>query len=201
MKRIGIIGYGSFTREVISCLKRPFDIFLYNFDKKFNINSKYNFKPLEEFNPKEYKALLTVVNERDKIVNLLPKETDYETFIHDSVKILDDNIIIGKGSIICANSILTTNIKIGDFSHINLNTTVGHDCIIGNYFTSGPSVNISGNCNIGSNVYIGTNAAIREKINICNDVIIGMQSSVVKNITEPGIYAGCPVIKKSNPKL
>lgn len=160
--------------------------------KKFN-----NFKDLSEFESDKYTALITIVNqiERDKILNFLPQKTEFETFIHDSVRILDKNIEIGKGSIICAGSILTTNIKLGDFSQLNLNTTIGHDCVLGKNFTTAPGVNISGNCIIGNNVYIGTNASLREKLSICKDVIIGMQSSVVKDITESGIYVGNPVKK------
>lgn len=48
---------------------------------------------------------------------------------------------------------------------------------------------------IGDNVVIGANTVIMGPVEICKDVIIGTQSLVNKNITEPGVYVGCPVRK------
>ena len=50
--------------------------------------------------------------------------------------------------------------------------------------------------NIGNNVSIGSNATILP-VDICDDVVIGAGSVVTKNITEPGVYAGCPAKKIS----
>jgi acetyltransferase-like isoleucine patch superfamily enzyme len=44
---------------------------------------------------------------------------------------------------------------------------------------------------IGNNVSIGSNSTILP-VNICDNVVIGAGSVVVKNITEPGVYAGNP---------
>ena len=60
---------------------------------------------------------------------------------------------------------------------------------------SAPGAKISGNCEIGECVYFGTNASVRQKIKICDNVIIGLNAGVVKNINEPGVYAGVPVTK------
>ena len=91
---------------------------------------------------------------------------------------------------------MTCDINLGEFAHLNLNTTIGHDATIGDFFTSAPSVNIAGNSKIGKNVYFGSGSGCREKINICDYVKIGMGGVVIKDITESGIYAGVPVIKK-----
>lgn len=199
--KLGIIGFGSFTREILPEIKRPFDIFV---TKDYlpvinvcDISKKYkcNVFLLENFDTKKYEALITNVSNRKDIIQLLPRETKYTNFISKYARILGNDVFLGKSTIICAGSILTTNIKIGDFSQINLNTTIGHDCCIDNYFTTAPGVNISGNCIIGKNVYIGTNSSVKEKVKICDNVIIGMQSGVIKNIDEYGTYAGSPVQK------
>lgn len=44
---------------------------------------------------------------------------------------------------------------------------------------------------IGNRVSIGTNATILP-VNICDDVVVGAGAVVVKDITQPGIYAGNP---------
>lgn len=47
---------------------------------------------------------------------------------------------------------------------------------------------------IGDHVSIGTGSTIMP-VTICSHVVIGAGSVVTKDISEPGIYAGCPVRK------
>lgn len=204
MNRIAVIGFGSFTREVIPRLTFPFDIFLSkNIIKSIDIDCikqkyKCDVNDIHEICSKKYKALVTVSNIdiRKKLIDELSKNVDTYTFIDKSAIILDNNNQIGNGSIVCAGAIVTTNVTIGHHTHINLNTTIGHDCVIGNYCTVSPGVHISGNCKIGNNVFIGTNTSIRENITICDNVVIGMHSVIIKSIHEPGIYYGSLECKK-----
>ena len=203
MKKIGIIGFSSFTREILCNLKRNFDIFVS--DSVYTSlpvdciakDYKCNVIKLHQFDTTKYDALVTIANAniRADIVHQLPRRTEYYTYIDNRAIIMDKNIAIGKGSIICAGSILTTNVKLGEFAQINLNTTIGHDTIVGDYFTCAPGANISGNCCIGHNVYIGTNATIKDNVKICNGVVIGMNAGVVKNIMASGTYIGTPCTK------
>jgi sugar O-acyltransferase (sialic acid O-acetyltransferase NeuD family) len=191
-----IIGAGGFAREVywsLSISDRTNTTFFVD-DKYYDFGEVL---PLSKFNPYEYEAIVAVGNPRDRfdIIQRLPSETKYFTHIHPSVQILDPNIEIGEGSIICAGCILTTNIKIGNHAHLNLQTTIGHDCEIGDYFTTSPGVKISGNCKIYDCVYVGTNASIKQKMSIHSFVTIGMNAAVVKHIEQPGTYIGMPAKK------
>ena len=102
---------------------------------------------------------------------------------------------IGKGTFICANSVITTAVNVGSYVHINLSCTIGHDCSIGDFSTLSPGVNVSGNVIIGKRVFIGTGAAILERVSICSDVVIGAMATVIKSINEPGVYVGTPARK------
>jgi sugar O-acyltransferase (sialic acid O-acetyltransferase NeuD family) len=102
---------------------------------------------------------------------------------------------IGEGSILCPSTILTTNVTLGRHCLVNINCTIGHDVVVGDFVTINPGVNISGNVRIGGNCNVGSNAVIRNGVTICDDVIIGAGSVVVKDITEPGIYIGNPVVR------
>ena len=207
MKKIGIIGFSSFTREILYNLKKKFDIFVsdeYYNQNSFNstipnIKTVYdcNVYKLSQFNTSQHDALVTLSNIdlRKEAVSCMPKNTSYYTYIDANAHILDKNCIIGKGSIICAGVIMTSNIKIGYFSHININTTIGHDTITGSYFTTAPGVNISGNCVIGDSVFCGANSTIREKVKICDNVVLGLNAGVVKDITVSGVYTGTPCKK------
>jgi sugar O-acyltransferase (sialic acid O-acetyltransferase NeuD family) len=195
MKKMALIGAGGFANEIKAHMG-DFDMKCFVDDKYFSLNTK-NISPLSEFNPDEYKILVAIGDSklRKEMVERLPIETEFFTYIHPTVEILGNDVKIGEGSIICAGVIITTNCKIGKHAHLNLQTTIGHDNVIGDFFTTAPGVCISGNCSIGDTVYFGTRASTRQKINICDDVIIGLNSGVVKHITDPGIYVGTPAMK------
>lgn len=199
-KNIAIIGSGGFGREVYYQLlsdNPSCSILFYVDDDYINPNSIVPEHKMSELNVANSEVLVAVGDPsmRQRIVNSLPATTKYFTFIHSSAQIMDRDIEIGEGSIICPSVILTTNIKLGKHTHLNLQTTIGHDCVIGDFFTTAPGVKISGNCTIGTRVYFGTNAVVREKITIADDVVIGLNGGVVKNITERGIYAGTPAVR------
>lgn len=190
-----LIGAGGFAREIRAHMN--------NFSMKCFVDDKYykenndNILPLSQFDETKYQALVAVGDPRDRfdIIQRLPNNTRYFTFIHPSALILGNDVEIGEGSIICAGVIITTNIKIGKHAHLNLQTTIGHDCTIGDYFTTAPGVNISGNCKIYDYVYVGTNAALRQELTIHSGATIGLNAGVVKHIEDSGIYTGVPAKK------
>ena len=192
-----IIGAGGFAKEIRAAMGVP-NIKMFVDDDYFN-GSLGTYK-LSEFDPSKYSVIVAIGDPRDRydMIQRLPKDTKYFTFIDPSAVLLDNNIQIGEGSIICAGSIITTNVKIGKHTHLNLHTTIGHDCMIGDYFTTAPGAKISGNCIIHDLVYVGTNASIKQKISIHSLATIGMNAAVVKNIEEPGTYVGIPAKKLIN---
>lgn len=190
-----IIGAGGFAREVKAQIGDPtLKCFV---DDEYYKENQDNILPLSQFNTNEYEVVVAIGDSKDRfdMIQKLPKDTKYFTYIHPSTIILGNDVEIGKGSIICAGCILTTNIKIGDHSHLNLQTTIGHDCEIGDYFTTAPGANISGNCKIYSMVYIGTNASVKQRISIHSLATIGSNAAVVKSIEDSGVYVGIPAKK------
>lgn len=187
-----IIGAGGHAREVKWQMG---DNNLISFvDDEFYIPNTDNIKPLSEFNSDIYEVIVCIGDSmlRKKMVDKLPNNTKYFTFIHRS-SIIGDDIVIGDGSFIGAHSIVTTNIIIGKHSILNRGCHIGHDTIIGDFISMMPNSVISGNCSVGECVYMGTNSSIRQKINICDNVVIGLNSGVVKDITQSGTYGGLPV--------
>jgi sugar O-acyltransferase (sialic acid O-acetyltransferase NeuD family) len=190
-----LIGAGGFAREIKAHMNFP-DMKCFVDDEYYSPNEN-NIFPLSEFDEDKYEVLIAIGNPLDRydVSQKLPKNTKYFKFIHPSALLLDSDIEIGNGSIVCANVIITTNVKIGKHAHINLQTTIGHDVVIGDFFTSAPGVKISGNCKIYDMVYIGTNASIKEKISIHSLSTIGLNAGVVKHIEQPGTYVGTPAKK------
>ena len=195
-----IYGAGGFGKEVLWLLTEinerlgiPTDVMFVVDDKLFTGQPDTIIRSV--IDPYRDNWIVAIGNpvDRKRVVESLPKETRFQTLIHPSV--ISGDYTIGKGSIICAGTILTVGITIGRHAHLNLHTSIGHNCMIGDYFTLAPGSRISGDCKIGNCVYVGTNACIREKITICDNVTIGMGAVVVKNITDPGIYIGNPLRK------
>jgi sugar O-acyltransferase (sialic acid O-acetyltransferase NeuD family) len=133
---------------------------------------------------------------RRKIVSKMAgfDQLTYPNLIHPSVLFdrREHKLLIGKGNIICAGTILTTDITMGSFIHLNLGVTIGHDTKIGDYCTASPGCHISGKVTIGSDVFLGTGAVILENLPICDTAIIGAGAVVNKPIKEPGTYVGIP---------
>jgi sugar O-acyltransferase (sialic acid O-acetyltransferase NeuD family) len=180
-----LIGYGGHAREVMSQMGLKLTCFV---DDEFVTKDCL---PLSKFDPNNYVVMVAIANPQDRfnMVNKLPKETKYFTFIHPTALIMSD-VEVGVGGFIGANSILTTNIKIGSHSLLNRGNHIGHDCIIGNYFSAMPGSIVSGNVNIGDRVYLGTNSSIKEKLTIINNVTIGLNTGIIKSIDKSGTYVG-----------
>lgn len=189
--KLALFGYGGHAREVACQIDQKVTFFV---DDQYANDIA---KPISKFNPQEYAMMVAVADSKDRfdIVQRLPKKTQYFTFIHPSVQIMDDNIEVGEGSFIGANSILTTNIKLGKHTLLNRGNHIGHDCVIQDYFSVMPGAIISGNVTIGDCVYVGTNSSIKEKMIICSGVTIGSNATVVKHIVKSGTYVGVPTSK------
>ena len=186
-----LVGYGGHAREVMAQMGVNLTCFV---DDDYVVEGT---QPLSKFNPKKYALMVAVADSKDRfdIVQRLPKETKYFTWVHPTALIMDNNIEIGEGSFIGAYSILTTNIKIGKHAILNRGNHIGHDCVIGDYFSAMPGAIVSGNARIYDCVYMGNNSSIREKLSIHSMCKIGMNAAVVKHIEDGETYVGVPVKK------
>jgi sugar O-acyltransferase (sialic acid O-acetyltransferase NeuD family) len=185
-----LIGNGGHAREVMAQM----GIKLFRFvDDQYMDNDTL---PLSELDIEKYEVMVAIADPRDRYdtIQRLPKGVRFFTFAHPTALIMDD-VEIGEGSFIGANSILTTNIKIGKHAILNRGNHIGHDCVIGDFFSAMPGSVVSGNVRIYDCVYLGNNSSIKEKLSIHSLTTIGMNGAVVKHIEEPGIYVGVPVKK------
>lgn len=189
--KLALVGYGGHAREVMRQMGKQLCCFV---DDQFVVEGT---KPISKLNPEEYMVMVAVSEPTDRfnIVQKLPKNIKYFSWVHPTALIMDENIEIGEGSFVGAYSILTTNIKIGKHAILNRLNQIGHDCTIGDYFSAMPGSIVSGNVKIGDLVYLGNNSTIKEKVSINSQTKIGMNGAVVKNITDSGTYVGIPAKK------
>jgi sugar O-acyltransferase (sialic acid O-acetyltransferase NeuD family) len=200
MNKLVIVGAGGFGKEVAWLARRcgkEVVGFLDDTPEKQNLilNEVPVLGPITLYEQYlECDFILAIGNPRakEKIVrDKLQKVRKFATLIDPSA-LVGENILLGEGVIICANSILTVNIKIGNHSVINLNTSIGHDVVVGAYATIAPNVALSGNLQIGNCVEIGTNAALRERLHIGDGAMIGMGAVVTKDVYSNHVVVGNP---------
>ncbi len=88
-----------------------------------------------------------------------------------------------------------SEVKIAKGCILNTHAVVEHNAQIGEFTNIAPNATILGQCVIGSNVFVGAGAVIRNNVKVCDNVVIGAGAIVVKDITDPGTYVGCPAVK------
>jgi len=206
MKKIAIIGAGGFGREVkmlidqINIEKLTYEIIgFYDDDKSLPelINGIPYMGTIETLLKRDDKISLAIgigipVIKEKIIEQLIGNKFEFPTLIHPSVIIGNDDVAIGKGTIVCAGNIITCNIQIKDFVTLNLSCTVGHDTIINDFASFMPSVNISGEVVIKEKVYVGTGAKIINQLEIGKNTIIGAGAVVSKSLPANCTAVGIP---------
>ncbi|MCG7508155.1 acyltransferase [Mesorhizobium retamae] len=115
---------------------------------------------------------------------------------------LGDDVFIGPFVEIQKDVRVGKRTRVQSHSFICELVTIGEDCFIGHgvmfvndtFSIGGPARGDRTQWRstmIGSNVSIGSNATIMP-VSICDNVVIGAGAVVVKDIVEPGVYAGNP---------
>lgn len=199
--KICIFGAGGFAQEVFWLARqcgRDVDAFIDIHSGGYCCGTKIEDE--NYFNPSKHRAVVAVANPkmREKIVNQITNNHGmgvFATLISPKANLMADDIVVGPGSVICANCIITCDVSLGDHTQLNLATTIGHNTKMGDYFTTAPGVHISGKVLAGNRVYMGTNSSTIEDLQIVNDVTIGAGACVTKDILESGTYVGVPAKK------
>lgn len=206
MKKIAIIGAGGFGREVkmlidqINLIENKY-IFIGFYDDGLPKGEIINGFPIlgsiSDLNQVKDDLCVAIalgmpIIKKKVVEQIINPKIIFKTLIHPSVIVGNDEVSIGKGSIICAGNIITCNIKINNFVIINLACTIGHDTVIEDYVSIMPGVNVSGEVNLCECVYIGTGAKIINQVEIGKNAIIGSGAVVSKSIPENCTAVGIP---------
>lgn len=207
MKDIAIFGAGGFGREVKIIIdkinqEQPNTYNLLGFyddgrEKGELVNGFPVLGGVREINEvkKEMALAISIGDPRIKakiLDQINNPNIDYPAIIHPKASFSTDDVIIGKGTIICEGTILTCNIEVGEYVIFNLLCTVGHDTKIGDYSAFMPGVNISGEVTIGKGAYVGTGAKVINLLEIGEGAIIGAGAVVSKSIPANCTAVGIP---------
>jgi len=198
--KIGIIGYGSFGKQIQKYLQVEYKKSTYfAFDDSITGKNIYPFENYIEFIDKKllnkfyiglgYKNLVT----KAKIIDKIPSEI-LPNYIHETVY-FNESSEIGYGTFIFPNVSVDSFVKIGCGVVLNISSVICHDSVIGDCSFLSPSVTICGNVNVGMNCFIGAGSIITNGITIGDNVIIGAGTIVTKNIPSNESIIGNPMRK------
>ena len=99
---------------------------------------------------------------------------------------------LGEGTVVMHHALVNADARVGVNAIINNFANIEHDTEIGDHTHISTGAIVNGGCRIGRRCFIGSQAVIANGINVCDDTIIGAGSVVVKDIIQPGTYAGNP---------
>lgn len=100
--------------------------------------------------------------------------------------------IIGEGTVVMHGVIVNAGAMVGANCILNTQSLIEHDAEVGSHCHISTKATLNGTVKMGNSVFAGSSCVIKDGISICDDVTIGTGATVVKNITEAGIYVGCP---------
>lgn len=116
----------------------------------------------------------------------------WPSLIHPTVQFDKASANIGRGVVVCANTVGTVHVELEDFSMVNLLCTVGHETRIGRGAVINPSVNLSGGVKIGCGAFIGVGAKILQYVSVGEHATVGAGSVVLKDVAPFTSVFGIP---------
>ena len=182
---IRIIGYleSSMTQEFVNEIVKTHpveviapDNFLNNIDPKYQYIVSVTFDLVE----------------RKKIINIVDQHNlDLITVIHDTVLVgTNPPAEIQPGTFIFPFSSISLGSKVGRHCIIGPYNLIGHYSSLGNNCLTRPAVIISDKSTVGSHCVFNIKSTVTNKSNIVDNVEVLGLTNVVKNIDQPGRYAG-----------
>lgn len=108
---------------------------------------------------------------------------------------IGQEVSLGKGVFVGNGCIVGGMAEIGDNCILNTHSEISHEVRIGKHSQVAPSCVIGGKTMIGENVFAALGSVIIDRLKICDDVIVGANSTVIRDITQAGTFAGSPVRK------
>lgn len=121
-------------------------------------------------------------------------DVNWVSLIHPSAQ-TGLQVSVGKGTVVMAGAVINACAAVGEHCIINTGAIVEHDNVIEDYVHLSPNVALGGTVQIGALTHVGIGAVVRNNIAICGGSVIGAGAVVVRDIRDPGTYAGLPARK------
>jgi len=207
LKKAIIVGAGGHCRVLLSILKFYNDFEIVAIADRSNqffgevindLSIQYTWDDFVSIKEKGIEHAFIAVGSNDERTSLYKKlkalKFNIPSLIH-STALLEEDIKMGDGNLICMGAKISTLVSIGSNCIVYTGVIVDHEVIIGNNVYIAPGCLIAGRVKIENNVFIGIGATIKEKVTVGEGSIIGAGSVVLKDIPSNTVVAGVPARK------
>lgn len=99
---------------------------------------------------------------------------------------------IAPGTIVMNGALVNSAATIGLNCIVNTHAIVEHDAEVGDHSHVSTGAIVNGQACIGASCFIGSQAVISHNVRVCPNCVIGAGAVIIRDITEPGVYAGNP---------
>jgi len=206
--KVLVLGAGGHARVVANLveLSSNYDLIGVLDDKPDNIGEKINtsgiigaYNDLKPWLKKGITHVALALGDNSKREKL-HKHANHHGFeaislIHPTA-IVDADVKIGPGAIICAGAIVATKVNIGCGAIVNTGAIIDHESKIGDYTHVAPGCKIAGRVTIECHSFIGIGSTIIQGITIGSQTIVGAGSVVLKDASPNSLIYGAPAVKK-----
>jgi sugar O-acyltransferase (sialic acid O-acetyltransferase NeuD family) len=106
--------------------------------------------------------------------------------------IVNEGVTGGDGAVVMDGAVINCGATLGRGAIVNTNSTVEHDVVLSDWVHIAPGATIAGGVTVGRFSMIGAGATVIGGIKITAGCMVGAGATVVHDLTEPGVYVGCP---------
>ena len=131
------------------------------------------------------------LNAYNNIVNIAPK-IEFIPVIHPSA-VLANDVVIPKGTVLMASTIINANAKIGEFCILNSKSSLGHDSMMSDFSSLASGATTGGNVCIGFCSAISLEVTIIQNVSIGDYTVIGAGSLVLNDVEDYKKAFGTPI--------
>jgi sugar O-acyltransferase (sialic acid O-acetyltransferase NeuD family) len=106
--------------------------------------------------------------------------------------IVNENVEVGKGSVVMAGVVINPSCRVGVHSIINTNASLDHDVEVGDYCHVSPGAVITGNVIVGDGTQVGAGATILPGVKIGEWCTIGAGAVILNDVPDYAVVVGNP---------
>lgn len=103
---------------------------------------------------------------------------------------------LGDGTIAMHHGFINAGAQVGENCIVNTGAIIEHNVVIADHCHISTGALVNGGCSVGEGCFIGSGAVLMNGVSISPGCIIGAGAVVTKDLTNPGVYTGCPAGKK-----
>ena len=198
-EKVILIGGSGHAKVVIDCIRAAGDAPMGILDDGIAPGTKVLDVPVlgptdrwQEFT--QYKFIIAIGSNAVRARLAATMQVSWHTAVHPQA-VVSDYATLGQGTVVMPGAVINAGAAVGDHCIINTRAVVEHDCRLDDFVHISPCAALGGTVSVGAGTHLGIGASVRNNLSLCKDCVIGAGATVVKDITQPGTYAGVPARK------